>query len=692
MNDVARMKTVLGDLGFNITECSDAHATRNEILQAWRNVIDSASQDDIIVIYYSGHGGLVEAPHITSGIHRHWRYQFIVPRDFDTPSDDGFQGILDVELSLLLKETTDKTHNVTIVFDCCHSGRMSRSPSFGGHAVPRQLPGVCFRDISTYLARLKKEYRLDGHLDPRGNPYAVRVAAAATAETAWERETDRGYSGVMTDALCQALQEAKDENVSWKTTMLRISERVGLEFPRQHPQVEGPSTRLLFSLQHAFSGALTIRMQNDVPIIQAGRVLGIRVGNIYTVMPFGTDVPSADAQIGTAIVTKVRGFKTLAEVTYSVGKSIPSEGALAFLEQEALPRWPVDCTVGFETLKRAIEQSRYIRPLDPEEDTSPLLSIDRTGKVVRLLTDGDVPLVSKLVDAVSTTNESLRAEDCDELVKAAETRARAQHLQTLQCEDPKEQLSHGLLVEFGTVDSGKTGRVLKQDGTDFLTDVERVYISLRNRAPRDGGSTIHVSVFDINVAGEVTLVSLSWPKGIDIPPERSVLLREGDDFELLEGLAISWPNNVPRERPVSEEIVVVVTSSPVDLGGLAGRLGCKDSTGRNKLSALEEFAAQILSGTTRNVQEARTTSVKFDVIHIPFTLVSSTLPDPAEQRELSSLPQPMQVTAFGEGDEILFSKLPPPEATPGYGLLAEETANIQGKVSLIIVQELTYAP
>ncbi|KAK3317362.1 caspase domain-containing protein [Cercophora scortea] len=674
-NDVDKMTAVLGAMGFAISKCCGIQATRDGIIHAWRDLIHETSQGDVVVVYYSGHGGLVEAPQITADLHEPWRYQFLVPIDYDNRSERGFNGILDVELSLLLREATDKTRNVTVVLDCCHSGRMSRNPSYGNRAVPRQLPEVCHQDISTYLETLMQTHQLKGKPYLEGNPYAVRIAAAATSETAWERESPGGScAGAMTEALCRALQESREQEVSWRTTMIRVSELVGLEFPEQHPQVEGPSTRLQFSLEHASSGALAIQVHDGIGLIQAGRVAGVRVGNVYSVMPFGTDVPRADAQIGTATVTIAGSFKARAQLTYNPGRSVPKEGALAFLQKEALTRWPVACTPQIPSLLVAIDNSPYLRRLDQgEEGETPLLYIEQINQSVCLLTGQRVLLASREVDTPTATASYTK------LIQAAETKAKAHHLQTLQCGDTRDKLFHSLSVEFGTVESGaglNDGRIIRQDGSDFLTDHDRAYISLTNRAAGGPESTIYVSVFDINVAGEIFLICHSYPKGIDLPPQRNYVLGEDAELHLLDGLRMSWPDSVSREQPVSEELVLVITSSPVDLSALSSGDSPGDQERRNArrsaLNNLELLGQQIAKGTTRNVESDRSVSVKYDVLHIPFTLVSSTLsePDLTNERGLTALPWPMEVSTGKDGG-ILASDLPPPEATPGWGMLSQ---------------------
>src|SRR5262245_16575001 len=118
MPDVFRMKKALEARGFEITLCGDGDATRAGILGSCEALIAKASSDAAALVYYPGHGG--------RGRLRGGRdYQYIVPMDFER-SASGYRGIVSLELSAMLKRLTDKTRNVTVVLDCCHSAHMTR--------------------------------------------------------------------------------------------------------------------------------------------------------------------------------------------------------------------------------------------------------------------------------------------------------------------------------------------------------------------------------------------------------------------------------------------------------------------------------------------------------------------------------------------------------------------------------------
>ena len=65
-NDVATMAEVLRSHGFHVDDPNyvkklcGSDATLKKILQAWEDMIESTDWDDVVVMYYSGHGRLAQ--------------------------------------------------------------------------------------------------------------------------------------------------------------------------------------------------------------------------------------------------------------------------------------------------------------------------------------------------------------------------------------------------------------------------------------------------------------------------------------------------------------------------------------------------------------------------------------------------------------------------------------------------------
>lgn len=611
-NDVELMAGVLKKYEFGVTKCCGQDATRNHIIKAWQQLISDSSAEDVVVIYYSGHGGLVKSGQNMAdqqrGSERQLESQFLVPIDFDQTTEHDFRGILDIEISYMLRDTTNKTENVTIILDCCHAGRMARDPHHNNQAWPRNLPEVKHHGVLlSHVERLRGEGRFTGDTFIEGNPHAVRIAAAATSETAWGYQGLQGQPiGVLTEALVAAMDKAIGQRLSWRTLLLGVCEFVNREFPQQHPRAEGPETRILFSKEHMASGALLVKSENGDVILQGGRVAGVHEGSVYGIMPFGSELVDSGTRVAEVKVTYVNGFKAIAEM---VSGRIPTEGALAFLQKEALPKLFVSFPDNLPNLGVRLSESRFLRCGEPGEQQA-LVEIKKEGQCIEVCKGEMVVASHQFTDATMQTA-------IDAVVSDGERLARGHHLLALGSGEREEQLDHAVEIEFGRVDNRICAEKFEQDGMANVTEGQRIYITLSN----SGKSTIFVSVFDVNVAGAITLVSGAWPRGIELASGGDYTLGKAQFGGGVKGLGISWPETVPKANNAEETLVFMLSSEEVSLQHLADPKRSIEAKGG--VSHLERFTYHLASGQARDLQaESQGRCIRYAVRHIPFSLRS----------------------------------------------------------------------
>jgi hypothetical protein len=160
-NDVDIMRSSLlrmGVLSKNISILADGHSlsredpTRNNILNAMKNLVKTAHSDDWVVLYLTGHGS--EQPQVTKNP------AYTEPNGVDEiflPYDIGHwngekgaieNAILDDEIGAILEQLSKNKVYVWLIIDSCHSGGMNREDSCSSQgctlerAVPARILGV----------------------------------------------------------------------------------------------------------------------------------------------------------------------------------------------------------------------------------------------------------------------------------------------------------------------------------------------------------------------------------------------------------------------------------------------------------------------------------------------------------------------------------------------------------------------
>lgn len=259
--------------------------------------------------------------------------------------------------------------------------------------------------------------------------------------------------------------------------MAFVREQVKIDFPQQHAHMDGPNTRQLFPLKTSVSTSLVLQIEEDEVILKAGLVSGVHVGNVYGLMPHGSEQLIKSKQLGRATVTEVVGFNSLTELELfsEIGDHIPKSGVLAFLEHEAFPKWPVAVPQNHEKLRCSVKKSKYIRTQSKDEDDISLVRFKQTSNFLTLSTNHGIAILTE-----NTFDKAFTILVCDNLVQAAETLAPAQHLLAF-IPYGNERLDHSVTVTIGKVDQGRPGELIETGGSDSVADTNRIFILLQQR-------------------------------------------------------------------------------------------------------------------------------------------------------------------------------------------------------------------
>ncbi len=598
LRDARRMQQALAGLGFSVDPCVGPQATRKGILTGYQKLIDACEKGDAAVIYYSGHGGRLRAParHGAPPGDPPTYVQCLVPHDFDKSEPTDFRGILTHELSWLLKRLTDKTENVTVLLDCCHSARM-----FRGVFRPKTLPHPLHVDVEALVRALERggiKELSTGPIDltelgAQSNPHVVRLAAARSDQSAFEYENKAGESvGMMTESLLLALADAKGAPVTWRALAERVRERVLAIEPQQRPEIEGPASRLLFALDERAEGdALAVAaLGGEKALLRGGRIVGVRVGDEYAIMPMSALGPSDQGRVAIATVIEVRGADSVAKISYEPDHHKPPEGARAFPLKLAPRQRPVvvDAPEGVrETIAEAFAKSPFVSiEAAARAEAPPLVTVRVEGQELTLARpNGELALAPGRFSPgdLSGLKQSLCTMAAAQSVRELEgTRIRGFELDDLE-------------VEWGRVEQGKT-LPLPLTGA-AIADGDHVYLRLKNR----GARKVYVNILDIGVSDKVTLLSQAFASGVDLEPgdEEKLGAALNDTWT---GVRMNWPESVPKDGLRLEEFLLVVTDKPVSLHqvqqqGLHALPKAQHSS--HPGAPLEQLIAQFFHGTTR---------------------------------------------------------------------------------------------
>nr|HID13353.1 caspase family protein [Anaerolineae bacterium] len=566
VNDVELMAGILQDnFGFpadHITLLKDEEATRDNILANMDELVDRVAEDDIVVIHYSGHGSQMRD---REGDEADGFDETIVPHDSGrTPHPN--RDITDDEIYARLLRLTETTPYVTLIFDCCHSGTISRDP-FGANSrwvepdlrPAEELPPS---PVSLEVAQAaSRDLGSSGWL-PLGERY-VLIAGCRDEESSYEHGVRQDGSTVMQGALTYFLSQElvkAEPGATYRDVFERTSAQVTAAHSRQHPQMEGARDRELF-------GVRDIEPMRFVPIRQragsnvtlgAGAAHGMTVGSQWAIYPQAIkQVTEETPRLGLVEITDVRAVTSDAKILEEVEAGAVAEGSRAVEEAHfhGEMRLVVDiqAPAGYEDavaeLKGLVEASELLRQAEDGEAAdvrayviAPRTEVSESDPVPQLKgvaeaiwavvgQDGRLMMPTHRVDEAGVAS-TLR----DNLEKAVRYR------QALALRNPNDDSLLRGKVEFILKRQASDGTWVKAEPEDesgqiVFEEGERIAAEIVNHHT----GPIYVSVLDFGLTGAIGLVHPVPGASEQLASGNSIEIgvREGDEIELY------MPRNFP---------------------------------------------------------------------------------------------------------------------------------------------------
>ena len=301
---------------------TDYDATRQGIIDGFRQHLSQAKSGDIALFYYAGHGSQEQAPPEFWNIEPDRLNETIVC--YDSRRQGGWD-LADKELGKLISEVSQNNPHTLIIMDCCHSGSGTR--------------GELELDIAVRKAPLDQRKRpLDSFIVTPSQIEQVAETRSIKAGSSWmsakgkyiflsacrDRELAKEYNasgtkrGVFSYFLIDTLKKANG-SLTYRDLFKRTDALVRSKVTAQSPQIE---TQESTALDQSFLGGaisthpayFTLSYQPNYGwVIDGGAVHGITQGtNTETtelaIFPFDTPVAELsqpDKAIAIAQVSKV---------------------------------------------------------------------------------------------------------------------------------------------------------------------------------------------------------------------------------------------------------------------------------------------------------------------------------------------------------------------------------------------------
>lgn len=578
--DIRAMRSRLVRRGFECRMCIGDAATRAKILKELRSLATGHwTNDDAIVVYYSGHGGRCLL--VTKGGRKHDPARnYLVPMDHDKATN--FRGIADFELALLFHDLSKKTHNITVILDCCHASTMVRgsqrrdlfrsAPIFEPRPQERvrrwegQPHYVMPADLETAYDQFQAR-KDDLHVD--SNPYVVRLVATESGSPAFEFDIDGICGGYLTRELCAALDEedqvraslAKDErpHTSWSRIVGRVRERIFVlrDSTTQRPEIEGPLQRLVFSLEtesDVVDRSTLVYRADGTTWLKAGRLHGLQLKDNFRVLGTG-DGAIAEANVVELFADHARvELRTHSSVRPPVGRNDP----------------------GFPPRGSVVKLAPHLRRETVWVDDA----IPRRKELCWLLAN---QTRLRLVNVVDEATFRIEAKNRHLIVHGPtwyRRRPRSVDSQLAELADDLDNVARGLILNEQLASPPGLSSRVRWSATMFVKLPEedeyrslsandqlpvgtRAYVEIEsyNRAsPR-----LYINVLDRGVSGRVSLLNPSQPAGVPLHAPEG----EGSNGARVPGrgstLKLIWPDDVPEDAPLQEMFIVVASQRPLDL-------------------------------------------------------------------------------------------------------------------------------
>lgn len=497
--DVKLMKSVLQlRFGFqpqDFVELYDHDATQSAIRAAMQQLVITCQPGDCIFFHFAGHGSQRTC---SDGTESSGLDSTIMPSDSGRQNKPNLD-ISDDEIGDWLEQLVGKTDNITLIFDCCHSGTITRDVSSATtRSVPADLRSC--QDMGLDVEAKSRTRDVSGKNFLSRNEQFVVFSGCRDDELANEysviKDGNRLRHGALSYWLSQSMLSAKSQT-TYQDIFELASQQITALFPTQHPQIEGRSNRVLFGTDVVQRiKYFTVQVgQNGAYSLNGGAAHGVVAGSKWAVYPDGTNHTEGISPLANATVTSVNAMSSAITIEPSDAELPSGARCVLFSTPVSIPKLSID--IG------QLPQNT-MQEIKAKLDASNLLSASEdalTADVTLTNTDLQWSALSRDEHPLIPLQPLETATDYARLIDNLETKARAQNVFALN--HPQSSIKAAFVL-YRSTDDGVSWE--KIDANTRFVQGDRVAIEIINNDNRD----LFVSVLDIGLAGKV---SMFYPPG-----------------------------------------------------------------------------------------------------------------------------------------------------------------------------------
>lgn len=606
VNDARLVRQVLGEhFGFADADMVSLHneeATRERILAEMERLVAVVGADDVVAFHFSGHGSRRTSisPEEGSG-----KDSTIMPQDSGRDPLPNLD-IVDHEINAWLARLSAKTRALSLVFDCCHSGTITRDPfAAQARSAPDDLRSLA--DMGVDRDRLPIPTRFGSRdAGSTGNWLAlsdayVVMSGCRNNELAHEFIDEQSgatvRNGALTHFLVSAMLQAQP-GTTYRDIFDSARIKVSTRFPDQHPQIEGALDRALYGGHDiaSFRYVLVAAVADDRIVLSGGAAHGLARGSRWAVYPPATKDPASSTPLASIEIDSVGALQSEAKLLASEAAVVPGARCVEVLP--ALEHFRLKIDLGSlpekarSQLAGAIAQSLLLAVAD---------SMDAADLKAYLLAprqsagSGDpLPQLQQIaqqswaiVDRSGAPVMPLHREDEPEISATllANLETLARYRNALILDNPASALA----VDFNLYrEDGAGGWQLANGANEVFKTGDCIAFEVVNREARP----VFVSVLDFGLSGKIQLL---YP-----PNKTSEFVEAGKTLRIGSGtrrIRLGPPAGFAADRG-SETFKAFITTNEADFSWLQ-QAGTRSAAGpRSRLQQL--FAAAYQGPPTRD--------------------------------------------------------------------------------------------